>query len=325
MNTNKDTRSRQLKIVDNIERYIREKNIKKKDFCEKICISQSTFSKWKSETNNISLDYLDKTISVLDINSNDLFYSDEEKEKIVILSEKEKYSKIKTQKIINIKKTLPFLNLHIYTIPITLFISIVYLAISLVYLKESEFTLLISLLIFVFVWFIVGKVERKEEYIVNYLDDVYYKIEKCANQYRKKCITAKIISCIFTFINCFLIIPFIKVEKNENYFYLYFLFILLYFILSLIYTFYTPKQLKEEIYDHETSIYKNAFSFMIFSFVIIIIFISSSIQINNFSILGFVLLLVDLISRILNYIFVSKKFAEYKMVISDENGDIKKL
>ena len=92
MNTNKDTRSRQLKIVDNIERYISEKNIKKKDFCEKICISQSTFSKWKSETNNISLDYLDKTISVLDINSNDLFYSDEEKEKIVILSEKEKYS-----------------------------------------------------------------------------------------------------------------------------------------------------------------------------------------------------------------------------------------
>lgn len=325
MNDNKDTRSRQVKIVDNIERYIKEKNITKKDYCNKINISPSSFSKWKSEVNNITMDSFDKTVDLLGVNSNDLFYSDEEKEKIVLLSNKEKYSKIKTQKIINIKRALPFLNLHMYTILITLFISIVYLVISLVYLKESEFTLLISLLIFLLIFIIFKDVERKEEYIVNYLDDVYYKIENCNNQYRKMCIILKIVSFISMFINCFFIIPLIEVSINENYIFMYFSITLLYFIFSLIYTFKTPKKLKEEIYDHETYIYRNSLLIMIFSFVEIIIFISVSIQINNLSVFGLIILLVDLISRIFNYIFISKKFAEYEMVISDESGNITKL
>ena len=64
MKKTKDTRTRQKIIMDNIIDFMEEKKIDKESICNKLHISPSTFSKWKNQINNISIDYLDEITKI---------------------------------------------------------------------------------------------------------------------------------------------------------------------------------------------------------------------------------------------------------------------
>lgn len=321
---NKDNRTRQKIIIDNIENYFIEKNISRSDYCKALFIQSSTFSKWKNEDSKFTIEYFEKTINFFSITAYDLFYSDKEKENISILSTNN-YTSVKTQKVVNIHKSIQFKGYHKNILLIILIFSLIIFAVSFAFLKNSINSLFIPLIIVILIPILISKMKVKEEYIVGYLDDIFYKIDNPINQFRVKIIWTKVCSIIVV------LISFIKIIMSNfniefgNYLLFFSLIVIINLILSLINIFLPIKVLKKEIYDHEVLLFNNSIFILVFSVAVLISYILLSIQLKEFSIMYFLLLIGDLLCKICYFVFISKKFSEYKIVISDEYNNIKEL
>ena len=106
MKNNKDliSSSRREKVVFNITRLIKERNITQRQLSEELGYDESLVSKWKQGTSTPSLDMIDAIAKFFNVHPHDIYYLEEEKEKIAIKSSG-------TYQAEQVKKSSPWYNM----------------------------------------------------------------------------------------------------------------------------------------------------------------------------------------------------------------------
>ena len=319
--------SRNEIIAKNFFTYLNKAKITQKKYCQDNHLEPSTLSKWKKGSINMNSDNIYQAADYFKITINDLYYTEYEKKKISVLSDIIDYDSIQTQKLIRIKQGLPVIKLHFSVTFILLLLAIIFFLIDgqLIKIKNSACLLFFLFVILIATLFIVKLTTVKHTLIINYLEDIFYKIERPDNQYRKTNIIIKSIDICLLIIYIFLLIIDSKSDINNDYFMFYWLFLSVYILFNLSFYIYTPKKFKKEIYDFEMNHYWIAFftfvtSLIIASTCLILIFI-----VHKLKWYMIIVPIIDVISKAIVYIFVSKKFGEYNLVIMEKNNNVRKL
>lgn len=177
-----ETRSRQQIISDNIEIFIDSRNLKRTDFQEKMGLTKQDYYK-KKELNgsSYSVDDIVTAAKILNVTTNDLIYNDEEKIALEVITSK-KYDPIMAQQ----ELTIQFLN-SCFEKPSTIIYKIVFinliLSIAIYFIAKYSilFTLAFFPIIILIFFFIKHTIGYKQTFIINYLDDIYYKIKNVNN------------------------------------------------------------------------------------------------------------------------------------------------
>ncbi len=319
-----DNRLRQQIISDNIVYFIKKKNIKQIDFYTSMNINKQDFSKKKNNKgSSFSTEEIYLAAKILDVTVNDLYYSNEEKKEIVVLKENV-YNPIMAQKQIEVKHIKSSFKEPMSILCITISLAILLSIINYFILKKSPFWILLVLSIpAIALYDFKSSFGVDRTYWINYLDDVYYKINDVKNKYYDLCKILHLLSLIITLI-CMLII----IDNNYylKMFPIYSTFFIIYSLInvlisSIILIFFKEKEMKKKIYEYEINGYISK---------LVLVIISSIFSVFGIGLLSFdvkkcwfisVLSLLPFIFSIIEFILISKKYSEYKMVYKKYGED----
>jgi len=311
-------------VVDNIFMFLEKKHLKQKDLAEVCLVNASDVSKWKSYKTKINMDDLEKIANFLQVSIDDLFYTEEEKKRCVPeLKGKIDPSSILAQRLVSIKIGVANIKVHIPIIAIIIF-SLVILGIMLKFFENlDEYNLLYMCLYILIMFFFDKLATQKETFVVNYMSDVFFMIENKKNQFFIYELIGKIICLLYAVgISGFLF--YILVDSYSDFVLSLFIPVAIYLLLSINEFTYLRKNYKEEIYDFEYQAYYKSYHVLIFSGLILLIFV---IAFSEGYSPGFFIVfsILDFISRIIQFSLCSIKSAEYKIVMIDENKNISYL
>lgn len=308
-------------ITDNVFLYLKEKGKKQKDLAEACFTQESEISKWKSYKNKISLDDLDKIVDFLGVGMEDLYYSQEEKDRCIPELRKKLNDNLPlTQRLAEIHIGAPTYKIH-YRVILSTFILLPLLYLFMrVFDTDKGYNLLISCLLPLIFLIALKLNEQKETFVVNYLSDVFYKIENPKNQYYIYDLISRIVSLIISLVNgSMIVLLYMKNEPGPKIMIL-FIFILFYLIVSIYRLICLKKKYKNEVFYWEmTSYWDKLKSYL---YIAVIFNICIFIDINIFII---ILTVIELVSKGIEYILGSIKNNEYKVILMDENKQIIEL
>lgn len=320
---NEEEKDRMKIIHKNFFSYLKERGITQVKYAADNTLDKSTLSRWKNNTGKMSPEQIFQAAEYLGITVNDLCYSFEEKKKIEVLKDK-KYDPILAQQQIKVKLLNREFKKPIRVFGRTLFYAIF---ISVIVFFIVQFSGLWSLLLLSIplIGSIYFKMDFAQEkiFLINYLDDVYYKIDKRNNQYKKW-------YYLLLGLSFFLMILFILLfaqfhADNENLTILFacvIIFLIIYGIINLLSILSTNiSSFKEKIYDWEIEGYTWSLAKLYFSFCLL----SSGISllVLDFKHTWYFTLLTSIIFiiEIIEFYIVSKKYSEYKLVYSEYEKD----
>lgn len=310
-----ETRSRHQIISDNISHFFKEKGMKQQEFAEKIGINKNDFSKKKNNNgSSFNVDDIFNAAKTLDVTVNDLFYTEQEKKEISVLKEN-KFDPIMAQKQIDIKLLNPIFkdpwSILVPSIVVSLVVGIIIFFI----LKDSLAWIFLALIMpAVSIYDFILSFGMKKTYIINYLDDVYYKIKEEENKFFKPCIiihTLQFIILVFSLVSLFIV--FVNNLKDE-----FFILALPTLITCLICLFtlflFNDKKLKKEIYQDEIKGYIMKLINTISNFTLNICSIGL-LGINFKQMWYFALAnIICLVLSMVEFLFTSKKYNQYRLV-----------
>ena len=310
-------------VVDNIFMFLEKKHLKQKDLAEVCLVNASDVSKWKNYKTKINMDDLEKIADFLQVPIDDLFYTEEEKKRCVPeLKGKVDPSTVLTQRLVKVimgaanQKTHVTLLIYIFTFLLGLFFCIAYLDIG-----KFNIFLLIALIIGIIC--VLSQETKEETFVLNYMSDLFYKIENPNNQFFVYELVTKIISsiCVLPFTIFFI---YILVDSYNSVALSMAIIIFIYLIMLVLNFICTRKTYKEEVYHWEFDLYYLRLYALFFSGIIFTIFLY--ITIFDYLPWQFITLSsIDLVARIIEYILCSIKSAEYKIAMIDENKVISYL
>lgn len=320
MKNNKDliSSSRREKVVFNITRLIKERNITQRQLSEELGYDESLVSKWKQGTSTPSLDMIDAIAKFFDVHPHDIYYLEEEKEKIAIKSSGT-YQAEQVKENVVVKNYSDYFSwqilLSIFAITILFlldfyllkFDSMLGVIFGLIGLAVSSIALLTLLI-------------DKHRFIINYLDKIYHTIDN--NKFKLYGLNLSLnISSIFVLIA--LNVLSILVYGFENS--ILICLVSFVFILAIIATILnTKKNLAKKVFDN---CIEGSNSNM-FLFVSAILLFAATMFSKILGYVGFDIVVLSFVILIL--IFVStmlyaSKIKEYYLVIENENDEINKL
>ncbi len=309
-----------MKIIHkNFFSYLKERGITQAKYAEDNALDKTILSKWKNNTSKMSPEQIFQAAKYLEITVNDLCYSSEEKKKIEVLKDK-KYDPILAQQQIKIKLLNREFKKPIRVFGGTLFYAILISIIVFFIVQFSGFwsLLLLSIPLAGRIYFKMDFAQEKI-FLINYLDDVYYKIDKKNNQYKKWYYLLFGLSFLLTILIILLFAQFhIDDENLTILFACVIIFLVIYSIVNLLSILSTNiGSFKEKIYDWEIEGYTWSLAKLYFSFCLI----SSGISLMSldfvhtwyFTLLTCIIFIIEIIE----FYIVSKKYSEYKLVYSE--------
>lgn len=167
----------------------------------------------------------------------------------------------------------------------------------------------------------------KKTFIVDYLDDIYYKIDDSKNQYYAINLILHLISLFSAIIS--IVLLFQKnsfVDRNLE---TMTIFLLLGMILYMVANFFTlltqQRYFKTEIYDNEISPHTSSMVNVFMAFLSLAIGICFLYQYFNDYWYVIMPLLATTIFSTGEYLLTTKKYSEYRMVFKEHNNEIKDL
>ncbi len=257
--------SRSEVIHNNFFRELEKRKITNAKYARDNNLDKTILSKWKKMTTTMSIEQVHQAASYFNITTNDLYYSLAEKKRIQLLSSNPDYNIIKAQQTIEIKMYTTQFKYPFDIIKIILFAFVLTTTIALFLSKSSGFWLFVLLVIpLVGYQFYKTEFGITKTFIVNYLDDIYYKMEKPQNQYFITNLLLHFFS-FFLVVSSFVLLVYKDTpsDKNLETMMIFLLLSIAAYGIVIIFTFLVNQPaLKEEIYDNE--IMPHAFSMVNF-------------------------------------------------------------
>jgi transcriptional regulator with XRE-family HTH domain len=171
-------------INENFFGLLKERKISLKEYAKENGLDPSTISKWKSGNSSMNTEELRRAADFLNVTVNDLTYSNEEKKKIDVLSQRD-YKPIFAQQSKTIHYLSDLFNKPMQAIIKQLFLFFAFgiLCSSIIRFSSYWALLMIAPCLLLYPCFYQQGIGTKKIYIINYLDDIYYQIEKENNQF----------------------------------------------------------------------------------------------------------------------------------------------
>ena len=312
-------------IHNNFFNYLKENNISQKKYSEDNNVPESTISKWKSCTSNMNEEHIIQAAKYFNISVNRLYYTKQELKEINVLEVNDYNPIMAQQQIVNESIEYKVENTKAY-----IFISFLFaiLLISFVSYWANEYENFLYLLL-LFIMPIISKILfrttmiEQNTFIINYLDQIYYKTNVKKNKYF-------LISLIFNFIQLLIVLGLVIytiywiVDCGYN---ALFQTIILCCVISIVLIIscllHLRNNMKEKIYDDEIADY----NYSLASFIMILVLTMSTVPFFVYivslpwllSILVFILAL-----SFANVMFVVKKYSMYDLIIYDHKEGIER-
>ena len=320
--------SRSEIIHNNFFKELKKRDITNVRYAKDNSLDKTTLSKWKNMTTTMSIEQVYQAALYLKITVNDLYYSIAEKKRIHVLSINPDYIPIKAKHVVEIKMYEKQFKHPLYLLLLLFFIFVILTVITFFASKLSGFWMFLLFLIP-----ILGYLYYKEEFslkktfIVDYLDDIYYKIDDSKNQYYAINLILHLISLFSAIIS--IVLLFQKnsfVDRNLE---TMTIFLLLGMILYMVANFFTlltqQRYFKTEIYDNEISPHTSSMVNVFMAFLSLAIGICFLYQYFNDYWYVIMPLLATTIFSTGEYLLTTKKYSEYRMVFKEHNNEIKDL
>ena len=316
-NTKPEDRS--VIVVNNFFKYLKEKGISNSQYAKDNFIDKSLLTQWKNGTTRMTMEHIYNASKYFGVTVNDLMYDDEEKKCIEVLEDKN-YSPITALKHEEVK-IIDFSDFG-FTVVFSIISKIILFGLLFLLKKHQTLTLIvIFILLAIDIFFPRLFNVRKTVYVINYLDDIYYKIDNPVNDYRKYHIIIFIISMITNFSS--LIIMLLKPLMYTNLSILKLPIIIL-FVLIFITSVYTtvrcsdnPKELKDEVYPFELDGYNISIWWFLLSVGLIFIFLYISFVGKYFIWSVLILLCCQTVLSFINMLLVYKKYKNFYLVYNE--------
>lgn len=324
-----ETRTRNVILSDNINKYIKLSNLTQTQIAQKLEISSSMLSKKiKGNLSTFTPEELYKLAKVLNVYVDDLLENDKEKIQRKVKSNKE-YKPIEARKINKVRIWMSVFKKPsvLMIVPILL---IILCAIFLFFVsKYSAFWGIIALIIPICSIIDFKNSIEEESFTIDYLDDVYYMLDNPKFSKYKYVLLIHIIQLVFLTITISLFILNVDLNISKKYNYALIFCLITTFLCAFICSILCPniklKKLKKKIYDFDVYSYKKAYyNFVINGVIFSISMMPTGISFKN----GFIcsiFCLVSLCMSILEFVIVSKKFSEYDLYYEAYKSSPRKL
>lgn len=306
-------------IHKNFFNLLKEHKITQKKYSEDNNIPESTISKWKSYTSNMNEEHIYQAAKYFNISVNALYYTQQELKEISVL-EVNKYDPIMAQQQIviesletKISNYLPFI---ICNIIVLLFFTL------LVFENYKSFgdVLLLGLAIFPILSRVIYKITSvdKETYIINYLDQMYYRTDEEINKNFIVLLLSIILQSLLLTALWVCVYYFFDADSFISQCTIYCIFVTL--VLNIVCIFQIRKKNKKDIYDVEIDDYLN--SIMVFIMTLLLTSLISVHCLFNPERLWVLIIMTPILTlSLLNTILLLRKYSKYKLVLYDQKED----
>lgn len=307
-------------IIQNVLHLLEEKKIKQIELATFLNIDSSTISRWKKSETKINVDQLKAIADFFDVSVEQLIRT--EKERIALHQpSKEGEKPYIPQQIIQFRVfDLVFENPYM-----VLFILIGFAIFNVVYafsIQGHDVNLMYFIMAspvaayFTTSYFLI----TKKTYIINYLDDIFYRMEDVKNPYFFHTIFLTAIGMVGYFIYLLIIVRHLqRLDMNQDIYALLVLALLLGFIFSVPLFFSNRKKFKQEIYHHELDHYKDHLKLLMISlFQLSFLFIYELLGVPTNVTLWALGSFIFIINSAAFYL-VSKALSRYKLIY-EEHG-----
>lgn len=305
-------------VVNNFFMYLSKKNITQKTYANDNNMVESTLSKWKKGESSLTVDQIKQAASYFGLTVNDLFYDEKEKKNLEVLADKS-YDPIIAQQSLKVKLYGQFFSKPHKILVICLFIFVL-LGFMTYILKDNSqyFSFLIVLGIPLSIRLIYINSFDEKTYIINYLDDIYYRRKESNNKFYFLSLLFRILSVVMFLYY----ITFLKGYEQATTIERGLLITLIALIMFLIFGAISaitdlPKNFKLEIYDHEISIYNSSRFYLLVHFAIFTVAVMLTIF-NSSNYLPFLISSgVFLIINCLDFVNISLEYSKYVLMYQE--------
>lgn len=314
-------------VVDNFFIFLNESGKTMKEYASDNNIDRTTLSKWRSGVTSMTVDQIKSAAIYFGKTVNDFYYSKEEKKKLEVLSDKN-YHPVMAQQSISVNDYAKYFNNPFKAITEQIYLIFAFTLISCFFSLLHPSLLAIAL---IYPCYLSYKIDIKDNYykkktfIINYLDDIYYKMDDNKNH---QFYSVNILSLLA--IGLLLILTInqyytAKASIGNLKIYLYIFFsvsILFMVILSSIFSEF-EKEFKKEIYDNELKVYYLGFAILAISIFYLGMAIAATIMsvgLFYYIIIAFVVLVLSLII----FYLINKELKRYHLCY-DNGVDVVEL
>ena len=308
-------------IHENFFKYLEKSKVTQKKYSVDNNVSVSTISKWKTNTSCMNEEHIVTAAKYFKISVNQLYYTEQELKELKV-SEDVSYDPIIAQHHVKIKFFNDSFKKPFSTVLIQIIVSVIlvlFIILTGILKCPESILLLFGVLIIGFLSFI--STHRIETFNINYLDEIFYRIENTKN----KNFVLELVLSIFQSILSLLIVVsllFLKVKSEDNITMVMITFFLGLFALCLMIVgiFLNEKELGELYYDIITP----SLQFSYINFHMGLVMSSACICLVPLDLQNNWYLLFSIIIPVLGYIkyhLTLKKYAEYKIVYYEHSTD----
>lgn len=321
------TKSTHEIVVENFFIFLHESGKTMKEYAIDNNIDRTTLSKWRSGVTSMTVDQIKMAAKYFGKTVNDFYYTKEEKKHLEVLTDKN-YHPVMAQQSLVIKdytemfhSPLRALMEQIYLLVCVMIIS----AIVAFYVPWGIFLCLIYPL-YAYYYFYFGKYAKKRTFIVNYLDDIFYKLEESQNNSYKPSI---VLVCVASLILVALSInQYVMAQRYDGnvqvYLYILFGFSIFYIFLQVSLFSEWKINLKAEIYDNEIISYYHSYAIfcmgVIYLFMLIVAIVLTQ-SLYFYLVFGIIL---GILSYAIFYV-VSKEHRKYSLYYAQANHQAVKM
>lgn len=314
-------------VTTNFFSYLKRRKITQKKYAIDNNLDPSILSKWKSGDSQLTIEQVRQAAKYFGITANDLMYSDIEKKRLEVIADKS-YDPILAQQSIDI---LLFRDTFEKPIKIILFCLFVFPFIALViYLFRNQsvyYSFLMPLAIPLCVLAIKKNLIEERTFIINYLDQLFYKREDTKNHFYFLSITIRVISLLLVaYIINKATINFATTNEFNQSLLTVLLIILMMSMFNVVLEFLSlPVNFKPEIYDNETDGYNITrltlfIHFSVFSVLGLLFLRDTQVYLELFCVSCVILLI-----NIFDFVKVSKEYSKYELVYKENEKEARKL
>lgn len=313
-------------VVDNFMFYLKKKGITQKKYSIDNNLDESIVSKWKKGKSSMTIDQIRQAANYFEITFNDLMYSEDEKRRIEVLLDRS-YKPITAQHSIDVE-----IYDEIFKKPVRLLIRVL---ISLVVVSLLMYVFrdvsIFSPLVVVFFVFLVNKEIRKssireENFIISYLDDIFYERKEGKNAFFFYTILIKGLSILAIL---YIMIQATKIPDRTDISYglsitLLLLAILQFFLITSSFT-ETPRHFKSSIYEEDFRPYTS----LRLSIIVYASLLSVSVMyiIYDFSdyYLLFIACVILFVINAFDFSKLSMEYSKYSLIYKENNKKTRQL
>lgn len=310
-----DSQRRQEIIHENFFRFLVINNTTMSAYAKANQLDRTLLSKWKSGASNMSPEQIHQACAFFDITVNELYYT--EKEIFRIEAEERNYTPPIPQRIKNFRNYKPILNKPVVLYTYLVFSIILIGMLSYILMSNSIYYVFLNLVSIFYCQMMYARYLRtKDDYIINYTDDIYYESFNEKPNNLKLTIVTRVIVIVLSVIS--IINIGLKLENlNESEILLnsfYILVLLFYSVVVSISIINLPYRFKKIRYDHQFEGLEQAILLSMFSILQFVIALIVYFNTSNFGFYNAMISVLFIGLNVLDYLEVTKYYNTYEIM-----------